>query len=191
MNQQILQAGQASAELLERFCREQNREMNRLAKRLTEIFASGGQLLIGASGSLQSAAHDMASQFVFRHGFERPVLPAIALGSDPLLTARMNSADSVSQLLVRHYRAINSSNHLLLLLNSGRDAEELKAVRAEALANDQDVALLTYSVVQDSLAEHLDICLEFGTLELFRQLELSCFCGHLLCQLVETELFGG
>ncbi len=191
MNDQIMTTCQQTVQLLEGFCRDQENELTALAKRLASVFTEGGQLLVAASGCLQPAAQLLAGQFVFRLGFERPVLPAVALGTDMVIAGRMYSDKRGDQLYVRHYRAINSSKHLLLLISDGSGSAGLQALRDEVVENEQDVALLSYNCSEDELmTSDVEFCLSLASRSLARQLELTQFAGHLLCELVETELFG-
>ncbi|MDX2479618.1 MAG: hypothetical protein QNK24_04695 [Desulfuromusa sp.] len=191
MNQKISTTCRQTVGLFEQFCREQNNELILLAKRLAALFTEGGHLLIAGNGSLQPVAQQLASQFAFRLSFDRPVLPAICLGSDPLLNSRMLAAGQVEQHLVRHYRALNTQHHLLLLFNDGSEAKSLMSLRDEVVENEQTVALVSYDCSRDPLqGDGVDLCLNLATSYAPRQLELAQFVGHLLCELVEAELFG-
>ena len=191
MNQRITTTCNQTVALFEQFCREQNNELMRLAKRLGQLFTEGGHLLLAGNGSLQPVAQQLASQFAFRLSFDRPVLPAVCLGSDPVLNGRMFAAGQFEQHLVKHYRALNTQQHLLLLLNDGSEAKPLIRLRDEVVENEQAVALISYDCRKDPLqCGDIDICLDLATNSAPRQLELAQFVGHLLCELVEAELFG-
>ncbi len=191
MNPQIAASCEQSVTLLKQYCQEQGDDLVRLSQQLAALFAEGGQLLIAASGSLQATAQQIASHFAFRLSFERPALPAVCLGSDQILNQRMISGRRADQVLVRHYRAINSQNHLLLVLSDGSDADALEAVCEDVIENEQKIAVISFDCDKDSLTElEIGLCLNLGTDLLPRQIELVQFSGHLLCELVEGELFG-
>ncbi len=191
MEQRIAKTCRQTVDLLEQFCREQNGELVRLAKSIGALFAEGGHLLVAGSGALQPVAQQLASQFAFRLNFDRPALPAVCLGSDAVLTTRMLAAGQLDQHLVRHYRALNSQQHLLLVLNDGTDAEALSNLCEEVLENEQPIALVSFVGASDQLnGAGVDYCLNLATTIVPRQLELTQFIGHLLCELVEAELFG-
>ncbi|WP_303722467.1 hypothetical protein [Malonomonas rubra] len=191
MEQKVAASCGQLQELLGKFCQQQGGGVTGLAHRLGELFAGGGQLLLAGSAAFQPVAQLLAGHFTYRLGFDRPVLPAIALGSDPALAAVMSNAGESEQLLVRHYRALNSDNHLLLMLNDGSASNALRALRDEVLDNEQQVALLTSESHADPLCrDGVDHCIDLGTSVVPRQLELALFAGQLLCELVEAELFG-
>ncbi len=191
MNQRIADAGQQAAKLHEVFSQQQAEKLVQLGQKMSATFAAGGQLLVAADGALQPLGQLMASCFTYRLGFDRPVLPAIALGSDPVLAAAMTHQGQQEQHLVRHYRAIGSPQHLLLILSDGADMGALRAVRDEALDQDQPVVMLSATGENDPLCrDGVGICVDLGTDSPARQQELLLFSGHLLCELVEAELFG-
>jgi len=190
MNQRITAASSQAAQLIDQFSRRQGDELVQLAKQVGEVFAAGGQLLLAGQGALQPLAQLLASHFIYRLSFDRPVLPAIALGSDPVLAAAMSGSAQHDQLLVRHYRALSGRQQLLLLLNDGANHPALRLLRDEALEKGQPVVLLTPDRQKDPLcSERVTNCLSLGTSNSARLLELSLFAVDLLCELVEAELF--
>jgi len=190
MNQRIAAASSQTVQLVEQFSRQQGEELALLAKQVAAIFAGGGQLLIAAPGAMQPLAQLLASHFTYRLGFERPVLPAVALGSDPVLSAAMSGSAQHNQLLVRHYRALSDRQQLLLLLNDGNDNQALRILCEEVLEKGQVLAMLTPDRQTDPLcSDGMGSCLSLGTSSLPRLLELTLFAVDLLCELVEAELF--
>lgn len=177
--------------VLETFCQQQGEELERLARQLASLFASGGQLLLAGNGSFQPLVQLLAGHFAYRLGFDRPVLPAVALGSDPVLSAVMTNRGEQDQRLVRHYRALNGREQYLLILSDGSLSPALRALRDEVLDAGRPVALLAAEGREDALCrDGVEICIGLETAQPARQLELSLFAGQLLCELVESELFG-
>jgi len=191
MSQKIAASCSQLQGLLENFCQQQGADLDRLAQQLGTLFAGGGQLLLAGSAAFQPVVQLLAGHFTYRLGFDRPTLPAIALGSDPMLAAVMANAGAADQHLVRHYRALGSDNHLLIMFNDGSASAALRALRDEVLENERPVALLTAERQSDPLCrDGVEICIDLGTALVPRQLELTLFAGQLLCELVEAELFG-
>ena len=191
MDQRISVICRQTVELCEKFCREQNNQLILLVQQLGTLFAEGGQLLLAGNGPLQPIAQQLAGQFSFRLGFDRPVLPAICLGSDSILSSQMVAAGQYEQYLVRHYRALNSRDHLLLLLNDGSVAAPFIQLRDDVIESEQPVMLISGVGQNDPLhSSDIGLCLDLATKVVPRQIELAQFAGHLLCELVEAELFG-
>ncbi len=189
MNQRVAAATEQAIEQFQQLA-QQGEQLARLASRVGGIFAAGGQLLIAGQGATQPLAQLLAGQFTFRLGFDRPALPALALGSDPVLDALMVD-DAHESRLVRHYRALNSEQHLLLVLATGRADAGLRQLLDEVADAGQPIALFAPDGTADPLyRDGIEACLKLGSSRLARNLELTMFAGHLLCELVEAELFG-
>lgn len=189
MEKRIPKTGIEIARLFEHFNNENSEQLKTLATRLVGTFTEGGGLLIAASGILQPIAQMTASHFTHKLGFDRPSLPAIALGADPTLAAALTRSNQQNLLLARHYRALQSENNLLLLLSDGSADPQLSELLR--IAKDQQMALLTPHKNDDSeLMACTDLKLLIETTSPARVLEIALFCGNLLCELVEAELFG-
>ena len=190
MNSRITQVGKQNSTLIAQFCDTQHADLLRLANKVAHLFTDGGQLLTAGAGIYHLVAQLIATQFVYRLDFDRPALPAICLGSDAALTSALASAGEYEQLFVRHYRALAGEKQLLLLLSDGGANPALERIRDEVLDLDQEVVLISGSGVRDPLCcDDLDSCLDLGSGSRARQIELMQFAGHLLCELVEAELF--
>lgn len=190
MNPCIIQSGRQNAALAKKFCEEQGPGLEQLAKRLAQLFAEGGQVLTAGTGLLQLVAQLVAVQFSYRLDFNRPTLPAVCLGSDVALSSVMASAGDYELLFVRHYRALIGTKQVVLLFSDGSPSPALERLRDELLEQGQAVVLLSGSGRNDPLfCEALIFCFDFGTGSRARQIEMMQFAGHLLCELVEAELF--
>ena len=191
MKQRIAAAGSQVSQLVDQFNRTQAEEMVLFGKQVGALFSAGGQLLIAGQGPFLPLAQMLASHFTHRLGFDRPVLPAVALGSDPVLAAALAASDRPEQLLARHFRALCGTRQQLLLLSDGTDNPALRLLRDEVLENGFPVALLTPEPKDDPLcSEGVNICISLGSASRPRLLEMSLFVTNLLCEMVEAELFG-
>jgi hypothetical protein len=190
MDSRFAQSAVLHRELIKRFCDTQQVEVERLAGRVATLFADGGQLLMVGTGIFHPVAQLVATAFAYRLDFDRPALPAICLGSDSALAAAMASGGDYEQLFLRHYRALGSEKQLLLLFGNGAPNPALERLLDEMLENHQGVALFTGAGKKDPLyRDELEWCLDLATTSPGRQIELMQFAGHLLCELVEEELF--
>jgi D-sedoheptulose 7-phosphate isomerase len=190
MDSHINQSVNQHKELIQHFCETQQMEIKRLAGRIANLFTDGGQLLTVGVGIFHPVAQLVATAFAYRLHFDRPALPAICLGSDSALAAAMSSAGYYEQLFLRHYRALNGEKQLLLLFGNGIPSPALERLRDEMLENDQGVALFSGAGTGDPLyCDEIEWCLNLATANLARQIEIMQFAGHLLCELVEGELF--
>jgi len=161
-----------------------------ISHQLAEIFTRGGQLILAGNGPLQAVAQQTATAFSHRLGFERPPLPAVALGGHPIFTAALLADQQPQEILSREYRIYSDREHMLLIFCNEKPSpqichliEQIEDTRALVLIGpenklcnaDEDQPILNLKLPGESPA---------------RLAELGLICGHLLCELVEGELFG-
>lgn len=190
MNERISNSATELARLCEQFQKQNNRSLQSLTTQLVSTFTGGGRLLIAATGGLQTVAQLMANHFTYRLSFDRPSLPAIALGNDASLASMLTRNNQQHLLLARHYRALGSSKHLLMIFSDGAADAQL-AELVNIAGEDQPLALMIPQQSQETeLLNATGLQLLADSNSPARLLELSLFCGNLLCELVEAELFG-
>ncbi|MDY0268494.1 hypothetical protein [Trichloromonas sp.] len=164
-------------------------ELERLAAELVVGFNQGGRLLLAGSGPLGTVAELVADLFLYHLSFERPSLPALALGRDPSLAACMLRDGQGRAYFSRQLRALVASNDLLLVLADASRDEALLDLLPLARQLDCKTAL----IVPDGAplaGEETDFLFALKTASPTRLLEMGLFMGQALCELVEEELFG-
>jgi len=162
----------------------------RIGHQLAEIFARGGQLILAGNGPLLAIAQQTAAAFAHRLSFERPPLPATALGCDPVFTAALLADQQPEEILAREYRSHSDREHMLLLFCNRQPSPQLSQLisqiedsRVLVLIGPENTALLP-----EGRTPALSLQLDGESPA--RLAELCLICGHLLCELVEGELFG-
>lgn len=175
--------------LLDPFFMAQHELLENFASHLATTFQRGGRLFLIGSGPFAALAALLGQQFLHRQTLERPALPAVALTNDGGLASFLAADDLSSQLFSRQLRAMASEHDSVLLLAGPL----LSPAEREALASARQIgcsmALICSDRTElpDPLPERL---LQLPTDSLPRLLEGCLFAGHLLCALVEGELFG-
>ncbi|WP_020677225.1 hypothetical protein [Geopsychrobacter electrodiphilus] len=161
-----------------------------ISQQLAKIFARGGQLILAGNGPLQAVAQQLAIAFAHRLSFERPPLPAFALGVNPAFTAALLADQQPHEILGREYRSHSGNEHMLLIFNSEKPSPQISYLIEQIEEN--RILVLVGPEHNEGLAEGHPLAL---TLNLpgdspARLAELALICGHLICELVEGELFG-
>jgi D-sedoheptulose 7-phosphate isomerase len=175
--------------LLEPFFLVQKAVLADFAAHLTATFQNGGRLFIVGSGPFAAIAGLLGQQFLYRQTLERPPLPAMALTHDAGLATFLAADDQESQLFSRQLRGLAGDQDTVLLLAG----TSICAAGREALATARQIGCRTalicaeHTELPDPLPELL---LLLPTDNLPRLLEGCLFAGHLLCAMVEGELFG-
>ena len=161
-----------------------------IGHQLAEIFTQGGQLILAGNGPLQSVAQQTATAFSHRLSFERPPLPAIALGGDPIFTAALLADQKPQEILAREYRIHSEREHMLLIFCNEKPSPQISHL-IEQIEDTRSLVLIGPSK-QEYIAKEAQSALSLSLEEESpaRLAELGLICGHLICELVEGELFG-
>lgn len=163
-------------------------ELERFAGQVVAKFHQGHRLFLLGSGSLGALAAVVANTFLYRLSLDRPSLPAMALCHDAVLATSLANGGAVRQYFSRQLRAA-ANGDVVLAFAEGHHDEAL----AEGLAAARQLGCLTAvlaSEAGDWFGETPDFFFALETDAPARLAEGALFFGHLLCELVERELFG-
>lgn len=156
---------------------------------IVDVFRSGHKLLLCGNGGSAADCQHMATELVSRLSkeFDRPGLPAIALTTDTsFLTAYANDS-GFDGVFERQVQALGKSGDALIAIStSGSSPNVLRAAEA-ARAKRMHVIALTGS--QGRLATLADTTIAVPSTDTQHIQETHLAIEHLLCALVEKELF--
>lgn len=158
---------------------------------IVDTFQSGGKVMICGNGGSAADAQHMASEFVciLNKSFERPGLPAIALTTDTsILTAHANDM-GFENIFKRQVITLGRPGDLLITIStSGNSPNILVAARAAKLAKIHTIALTGKN---GNIQKITDVAVRVpSTMTQYIQ-ESHTAIGHILCELVEHQLFYG
>jgi len=168
----------------------QGQTLLKIGHELTEIFTRGGQLILAGNGALMAVAQQTAVAFSHRLSFERPPLPAIALGSNPFFTAALLADQQAQEILSREYRSYSDQEHMLLIFCDQQPSPQIDHLIDQI--EDTRLLVIIGPAPEGGWpdAHKPGLSLNLNGDSPARLTELGIICGHLICELVEGELFG-
>jgi len=187
--QKISNAVKEQGTLLEASFLDQGPALQTFAEQVVETFNQGGRLLVVGNGSLGAIANLIANLFLHRLSLERPPLPALSLGHDATLATALMRESQSRLYFSRQLRAMATASDIVLVLSDGQRDDSL----TEALSVARQLGCKTGLLAKeqtDITAEAIDFSFTLKTTSTPRAIEGALFFGHLLCELVEGELFG-
>jgi D-sedoheptulose 7-phosphate isomerase len=154
----------------------------------TALRAGNKLLLFGNGGSAADAQH-IAAEFVNRFKIERPPLPAIALTTDTSTLTSIANDYGYRDVFAKQVRALGRPGDVALAIStSGKAANVLQAVAACRRLGIRTVALT--GGTGGKLADAADLVLRAGgTTETARIQETHILAGHVICEMVDEQLF--
>jgi phosphoheptose isomerase len=157
---------------------------------IAETFRSGGKVLLCGNGGSAADCQHMAAEFVNRltADFERPGLPAIALTTDTsFLTAFANDC-GFEGVFERQVQTLGKPGDVLIgISTSGNSANVIRAVEAARAVNMRTIVLTGSG---GRLAGIADVVISVPSANTQYVQEAHLAIEHMLCGLVERDLFG-
>jgi len=163
-----------------------------LAEWTVETFRSGGKLLILGNGGSAADAQHMAAEFVNRFKINRPPLPAVALTTDTSILTSIGNDFGFDLIFVKQIQALGKPGDLVLAIStSGKSPNIVKAVKTARDMGLQTVALTGgTSRPGGDLGLIVDLLLNVPTDSTPHIQETHLWVEHMVCELVEKEIFG-
>lgn len=166
-------------------------DIMKIADLLAESFRAGNKLLLCGNGGSAADCQHIATEFVVRlsHDLQRPALPAIALTTDSSnLTAGGNDI-GFENVFARSVEGLGNKGDVLLAIStSGNSGNVIKAVNMAKQKGMKTVSFLGGS--GGKLKSEADISVIIPSSNTQRIQEGHITAAHIICELVERELFG-
>ena len=182
-----------SAELKQRSGEQLAPEIAEAARRISEALLSGNKILACGNGGSAGDAQHFVGELVNRFEIERPPLPAIALGTNPVAVTAAANDYSFEEVYAKEIQALGNAGDLLLMIStSGQSANIIRAAEA---AQERGLHMLVLTgadggELADMARPGEDLVLKVDSRTTARIQEVHILILHTLCTLVDQELFG-
>jgi len=158
---------------------------------LVKSFKNGHKLLLCGNGGSAADCQHIAAELVIRlsHDLKRPALPAIALTTDTSsLTAGGNDI-GFENVFARSIEGLGNEGDVLLAIStSGNSGNVIKAVEMAKSKGMRAVGLLGGN--GGKLKSRLDLSIIVPSSNVQRIQEGHITVAHIICELIENELYG-
>ncbi|MFA5515923.1 MAG: hypothetical protein WDA20_06505 [Desulfuromonadales bacterium] len=188
LSEKISRAGRDNSAMVEGFL-GQSELLSEFIGQVMETFHQQGRLLLLGSGSLGAVANLVANQFLHRLSIERPPLPVFSLGQDITLATALARDGQEQQFFSRQLGVMATADDIVFAFADFHRDEALE----EGLKAARQIGCVTAVLrpgPEETMGENVDFTFRLKTDSPPRAVEGALFFGHLLCELVEKELFG-
>jgi D-sedoheptulose 7-phosphate isomerase len=164
-----------------------------LIEQLTELcvscFRQDGKLLFCGNGGSAADAQHLAAEFSGRFYFDRPPLYAEALHVNTSYLTAVGNDYGYDETYARMVKAMGRKGDVLFALSTSGNSPNI--LRAAAVAREQGMTIVGFTgQTGGQLAAHCDFLLAVPSKDTPRIQECHMLVGHLICELVEGEMFG-
>ncbi|HPS64600.1 MAG TPA: D-sedoheptulose 7-phosphate isomerase [Ignavibacteria bacterium] len=165
-------------------------DIEKVSEVLVSCVRSGGKMMLCGNGGSAADCQHIATEFVIRlsHNLERPAIPAIALTTDTSnLTAGGNDIGFVN-VFARSVEALGRKGDCLIAIStSGNSVNIINAVNKAKAAGITTIGLL--GCEGGKIKPLCDFNIVIPTNDTQRIQESHITVGHILCEIVERELY--
>lgn len=147
----------------------------------------GGKIIFCGNGGSFADAQHLSAEFTSRFMFERPALASIALGTNNSGISAMGNDYGYENVFSRELEAVGKAGDVLIAMTtSGNSVNILKVVE---LAQKIGVKSTVMTGSSGGKIASKAACLHIPSEDTARIQESHITIGHIVCQLVEQEMF--
>ena len=153
-----------------------------------DALRAGRKILFAGNGGSAADAQHWAGELVSRFYYDRPGLPAIALTTDTSILTAIGNDYGYDYTFARQVEALGQEGDVFVAIStSGRSRNILRALDA---AEAKGVKVIGFTGMGGGdMAGRCEVCFRVPSTETPRIQEGHEFIGHLLCSLIESEIF--
>jgi D-sedoheptulose 7-phosphate isomerase len=159
------------------------------ALRVIDTYRNNHKVLLAGNGGSAADAQHIAAELINRFNLNRPGLPALALTTDTSVLTSVGNDYGFEKIFARQVESIGNQGDIFIgISTSGNSANILAALRT---CWKQKISTIGLTGSTGGLMKDLcDICIMIPSDETPRIQEMHILTGHIICSVVEEELFG-
>ena len=164
-------------------------QIKQAASIIINAYRSGFKTLLAGNGGSAADAQHIAGEFVSRFYFDRPGLASIALTTDTSILTAIGNDYGYEKLFSRQLQAQGANGDVFIGISTSGNSMNV----IEALKVCKEKGIRSIGLTGEKLAEMdnlCDICIKVPSMETPRIQEAHILIGHIICCLVEENIFG-
>ena len=189
--QHIYNEIEASIATKQRLLADENllRSIERAAQVVTEAYRKGNKTLLAGNGGSAADAQHLAGEFVSRFYFDRPGIPSIALTTDTSIITAISNDYGFERLFARQIQTQGVKSDVFIGISTSGNSPNI----VEAFKECKNKGLFSIGLTGSkpcAMDDLCDICIKVPSACTPRIQEAHILIGHIICSIVEKELFG-
>ncbi|HFP7488999.1 D-sedoheptulose 7-phosphate isomerase [Campylobacter jejuni] len=154
-----------------------------------KAYKNGNKTLLAGNGGSAADAQHIAGEFVSRFYFDRPGIASIALTTDTSVLTAIGNDYGYENLFARQVQAQGVKGDVFIgISTSGNSKNILKAL--ELCKQKEIISIGLSGSSGGAMNEFCDYCIKVPSTCTPRIQEAHILIGHIICAIVEEELFG-
>jgi D-sedoheptulose 7-phosphate isomerase len=164
-------------------------QIEKAAQLIIKAYKSANKTLLAGNGGSAADAQHIAGEFVSRFYFDRPGLASIALTTDTSILTAIGNDYGYDQLFARQVQSQGVKNDVFIGISTSGNSKNV--VEALKVSREKEITTIGFTGEKiGAMDEFCDICIKVPSTETPRIQEAHILIGHIICGLVEEEIFG-
>lgn len=164
------------------------KQIAQAADKCISAYRAGNKVLFAGNGGSAADAQHFAGELVSKFYFNRPGLPAIALTTDTSILTAIGNDYGFERLFARQVEAQGVKGDIFVgISTSGNSANILEAMKTCRKMGITTIGLTGAKACK--MDEFSDIAIKVPSCETPRIQECQTLIGHILCCIIEDNLF--
>ena len=159
-----------------------------IAGLIVDAYRSGNKTMWAGNGGSAADAQHMAGELVNKFTFDRPALSALSLSTDTSIITAVGNDYSFDRLFARQIEAQGRPGDVFIGISTSGCSKNL----VEAIQACKAKGIISVAIVgaDPCPMDDYDYVIHVPSTETPRIQECQTLIGHILCSIVEQELFG-
>ena len=161
----------------------------KISKVCISAYKNSKKILIAGNGGSAADAQHIAGELVSKFYFDRPGLSAFALTTDTSILTAVGNDYGYEKLFSRQIQANGDSGDVFIGISTSGNSKNI----IEALKECKKKKIVTVGLTGESgglMDDLCDYCIKVPSNETPRIQESHILIGHIICAVIEEELFG-
>ncbi|ONN27387.1 phosphoheptose isomerase [Thermosipho affectus] len=165
-------------------------KIEKAAEKIIESLKNGGKILFCGNGGSAADAQHLAAELMGKFYLNRSPLQAVSLTTNTSVLTAIGNDFSYDEVFVRQLKGLGKKGDILVGISTSGNSKNV--IEAMKFAKENGIfAIGLTGETGGKMAEFSDILLDVPSNNTPRIQESHIMIGHIICEIVEDELFGG
>ena len=164
-------------------------KLQTVAQACVAIYKAKKKTILAGNGGSAADAQHIAAELVGRYGFDRPSIPSLALTTDTSNLTAIGNDYGYDAVFSRQLEGMGQKGDLFIGISSSGNSQNV----INAFKSAKEMGIMTVALVGrdgGEMAQLADISLIVPSNVTARIQESHILVGHIICDIIEKELFG-
>lgn len=163
--------------------------VNEVGMKMADRIKAGNKILLAGNGGSAADAQHFAGEIVGRFLLERNAMPAISLCVDPSVMTCIGNDYGYDEVFARQVQGLGNEGDMFVGISTSGNSKNI--IRALAEARKKHMLVVGFlGKGGGQIKDMCDIALVVPSESTPRIQEIHTFTVHLLCKIIEREVFG-